>query len=98
MKRRLLEALKLVKPLKPHLPQPNVSGTFAKNIGEVLTIEQTGKAFLFYNKHKVHIDKLLSTTKIMYEPSQTEDKNDPMIWKAEYWKCGRILHRIQIIR
>ena len=27
MIRRLLEALKLVKPLKPHLPQANVSGS-----------------------------------------------------------------------
>ena len=38
MYRRLLEALKLVKPLKPHLPQTNVSGSvcnYCKGKGKI---------------------------------------------------------------
>jgi hypothetical protein len=55
-------------------------------ISEVLSDEQEGKAWLFYYKHKEHIDKLVYSTEKAYEPSQPEDKNNPAIWKSEYWK------------
>lgn len=63
----------------------NVSGTFAK-ISDVLTDKQKNRAFLYYLNHKEHIENIMSETNKAYEPSQSEDKNDPRIWKAEYWK------------
>lgn len=62
-----------------------VSGSLLK-INEVLTTEQERRVLLFYNEHRKYIDKLVSETEKAYEPSQGEDKNNPMIWKAEYWK------------
>lgn len=56
------------------------------NIDDVLTQEQKNKAISYYNDHKNHIDKIVSNTVKFYEPSETEDKNNPMIWKSEYWK------------
>lgn len=55
-------------------------------ISDVLTTEQSFSAFSFYNKHKERLDKLSSETDKAYEPSESEDKNNPMLWKAEYWK------------
>lgn len=63
-----------------------VSNNTLAKISEVLTDVQKDRAFSFYNKHKQHIDKIVSDTEKAYEPSETEDKNNPMIWKAEYWK------------
>ena len=70
---------------KPACINPVVSGTFAK-IDDVLNEEQKSRVFLFYEKHKARIDKLVLDTEKLYEPSENEDKNNPMIWKAEYWK------------
>lgn len=55
------------------------------NIEEVLDDEQIGRAFLFYKKNKEYINKLMKQSNIMAEPSQSEDKNKPILWKAEYW-------------
>jgi sucrose-6-phosphate hydrolase SacC (GH32 family) len=52
----------------------------------VLKEEQIKRIMAFYDNHKSHIDKLVSNTELAYEPSQVEDKNDPMIWKPEHWK------------
>lgn len=65
--------------------QPIVSGTFAK-ISDVLNDRQKEGVFLFYQKHKERIDRLVNETEKAYEPSEAEDKNNPMIWKNEYWK------------
>ena len=70
---------------KTALNKPIVSGTFAK-ISDVLTDKQKNGAFLYYLNHKEHIENIMSETNKAYEPSQSEDKNDPRIWKAEYWK------------
>lgn len=70
---------------KPALNKPVVSGTFAK-IGDVLNEQQKDEAFLFYMNHKDNIDERITYTEKAYEPSQNEDKNDPRIWKDEYWK------------
>ena len=55
-------------------------------INDVLTREQADRVFLFYEKHKEHVNKLVCDTEKAYEPSESEDKNNPMIWKPEYWK------------
>ena len=70
---------------KTALNKPIVRGTFAK-ISDVLTDKQKNGAFLYYLNHKEHIENIMSETNKAYEPSQSEDKNDPRIWKAEYWK------------
>lgn len=56
------------------------------NVNDVLTIDQIEKAKTFYNQHKERIDKTLHDLEKAYEPSQLEDQNNPMLWKAEYWK------------
>jgi hypothetical protein len=70
---------------KPACIKADVSGTFAK-ISHVLSERQKDEAFLFYMNHKDKIDERISNTELAYEPSEREDKNDPRIWKDEYWK------------
>ena len=70
---------------KPALNKPDVSGAFAKNT-TTLNERQWDNAYTFYFNHKDHIDNMISDTKLAYEPSEVYDKNDPRIWKAEYWK------------
>jgi uncharacterized membrane protein len=53
---------------------------------DVLSSNQLSNVLIYYLRHKKHIDHLVSTTEKSFSPSQIEDKNDPMIWKAEYWK------------
>ncbi len=55
-------------------------------ISDVLSEAQEDKAREFYQRHKFNIDNLVKRTEKAYEPSQIEDKNNPMIWKTEYWK------------
>ena len=85
MIRRLFEKLKLIKPRQPHLPQTNVSGSVVL-VREILSEQQINRAILYYTKHKEYVDDMVKLTKNAFEPSQIEDKNDPMLWKAEYWK------------
>jgi hypothetical protein len=85
MIQRLLELLKLVKPRQPHLPQTNVSGSVVL-VREILSEKQINRAILYYTKHKEYVDDMVRLTENAFEPSQIEDKNDPMLWKAEYWK------------
>jgi len=85
MYRRLLELLKLVKPRQPNLPQTNVSGSVVL-VREILSEKQINRAILYYTKHKEYVDDMVRLTENAFEPSQIEDKNDPMLWKAEYWK------------
>lgn len=35
---------------------------------------------------KEYVDNMVKLIQNSCEPSQIEDKNDPMLWKAEYWK------------
>ncbi len=69
---------------KPALNKPVVIGQFA--VSEILSEVQIGRAFLYYWKHKDYVDNMVKLTQNQFEPSQMEDKNDPMLWKAEYWK------------
>jgi hypothetical protein len=85
MIRRLFEKLKLIKPRQPHLPQTNVSGSVVL-VSDILSEQQINRAILYYTKHKEYVDDMVKLTKNAFEPSQIEDKNDPMLWKAEYWK------------
>ena len=55
-------------------------------VSEILSEAQIGRVFLYYWRHKDYIDNMVKLTKNSFEPSQIEDKNDPMVWKAEYWK------------
>lgn len=57
-----------------------------KKIEEVLNERQKEKALLFYKHHKERIDTWVKTTSKSYEPSEPDDKEDPRIWKPEYWK------------
>jgi hypothetical protein len=76
--------IKLNKPQKPQLNKPAVIGQFA--VSEILSEVQIGRAFFYYWKHKRYVDDMVNLTQNQFEPSQMEDKNDPMLWKAEYWK------------
>lgn len=53
---------------------------------EVLSDSQIDGAFNAYNKHKIHIDNIVSYATKAYPPTLAEDKSYPMIWKAEHWK------------
>lgn len=55
-------------------------------IESVLNSRQREVATAFYLRNKSHVDRLILSTNKAYEPSQVEDKNNPAIWKAEYWK------------
>lgn len=70
---------------KNTLNKPVIIGTNAK-VSDVLTDVQHANAYSFYLNHKKHILKIVSETDNAYAPSQIEDKNDPRIWKAEYWR------------
>lgn len=74
----------------PHSSELNrlyaVMKTKVKFLPTVLTEEQEKQAQIFYIEHKEHIDKMVSATTASYAPSEAEDKNDPRIWKPEYWK------------
>jgi hypothetical protein len=63
---------------------------------DVLTMEQIVKAMKWYKLHKDNINKIVADTEKIFAPSLFEDKNDPMIWKAEYWKW--FLFKFGIIR
>lgn len=52
---------------------------------EVLNDKQKEMAFLFYQKHKYRIDKLVLNAEKSYPPSGG-DRQNPMIWKWEHWK------------
>jgi hypothetical protein len=62
------------------------SDTSLPKISEVLSEKQESDARTFYNRHKPRIDMLIKHIDKAYAPSQSEDKNNPMIWKTEYWK------------
>jgi hypothetical protein len=53
---------------------------------DVLTIGQISNTIKWYKQHKEHINKMVADTEKAYPPSLIEDKNNPMLWKAEYWK------------
>jgi hypothetical protein len=57
-----------------------------KNAFKILTINQRCGVRVWYELHKDHIDKMVSEAEKAYPPSLIEDKSNPMIWKAEYWK------------
>lgn len=63
-----------------------------ERVDDVLTLEQRCVVRVWYKLHKKHIDKMVAEAESAYAPSLFEDKNDPMLWKAEYWKwyveCG----------
>jgi hypothetical protein len=56
------------------------------SVNDVLSINQRCVARVWYNSHKEHIDKMVSEAEKAYSPSLFEDKNNPMLWKAEHWK------------
>ena len=70
---------------KPALNKPVVSGSVVL-VGDVLTETQINRALIYYTKHQDYVDNMVKLTQNSFEPSQNEDKNDPMLWKAEYWK------------
>lgn len=85
MIRRLFEKLKLIFARQPRLRQTCVSGSVVF-VSDVLSEIQINRALIYYTKHKEYVDNMVKLTQNSFEPSQIEDKNDPMFWKAEYWK------------
>ena len=55
-------------------------------LSEVLTANQICDIYKFYIANEDRINKKVSEVKLAYPPSEIEDKNNPMIWKDEYWK------------
>ncbi len=56
------------------------------SVQDILSDNQIDKAYIYYKKHKEHVDNIVKICKNKFEPSQIEDKNNPYIWKAEHWK------------
>ncbi len=83
--KRLIEKLMLIFTRQPRLRQTYVSGSVVF-ISDILTETQINRALIYYTKHKEYVDNMVKLTHNSFEPSQIEDKNDPMLWKAEYWK------------
>ena len=81
----LIEKLMLIFARQPRLRQTHVSGSVV-SISDILTETQINRALIYYTKHKEYVDNMVKLTDNSFEPSQIEDKNDPMLWKAEYWK------------
>jgi hypothetical protein len=99
MIQRLLKALNLFKPRQPrgkvqnYLAHQTSVNSSVVLVTDILSENQINRALIYYRKHKDPIDNMVKLTKNSYEPSQIEDKNDPMIWKAEYWKWFLTLER-----
>lgn len=81
MIRRLLEALKLIKPRQPHLPQTNVSGSFkewylefrsemAKSFGVNYSISIA--SWTYSENHKHYYDKGLTPKEAVLEYAASE--------------------------
>ena len=83
--KRLIEKLKRMFARQPRLRQTCVSGSVVL-VSDILTETQINRALIYYTKHKEYVDNMVKLTQNSFEPSQSEDKNDPMLWKAEYWK------------
>ena len=54
-------------------------------IVDVLSPSQISRVEEYYKLHKDHVDKMMDNEEIMYEPSESLDKNDPSLWKPQYW-------------
>lgn len=54
--------------------------------GAVMSDDQINDAIMHYNRHKDVINERISKVNTGYEPSTNEDKNNPFIWKCNYWK------------
>lgn len=44
------------------------------------------KADMWYCTHKDHVNKKYAAATSGYPPSETEDMNNPSLWKCEHWK------------
>lgn len=58
-------------------------------IEDVLTEEQIKKVENYYQNNKNIVDNMMKETKLAYppdHPTQFEDRNNPSIWKPEYWR------------
>lgn len=53
---------------------------------KLLTLDQDYKARMWRMKHFDHVKHLIELAEKAYPPTLTEDKNNPAIWKPEYWK------------
>lgn len=71
-----------------------IDSTKYPSIETVLNDKQKEKANSFYYHNKEHIEKIIKAVEKPYEPSESEDKNDPRIWKAEYWKWFLIMRHL----
>lgn len=65
--------------------KPKAPVTVDVMVEQVLREDQKTKAIRYYKDNKDRVDFMVRQTDKAYEPSQTEDKNDPRIWKAEHW-------------
>jgi len=52
---------------------------------DVLSKEQIEKARDYYNNHKGHVDKIMQESNVACDVSESEDKNDPRLWKPGHW-------------
>ncbi len=48
-------------------------------------IDQRKKANDWYDSHKDHVNNLVKETRNYYPPTETEDINNPALWKANHW-------------
>lgn len=55
-------------------------------VENVLNDNQMTKAEAWYNNHRNHVNKITSETEMVFPPTDSEDKNNPVLWKPSHWK------------
>ena len=50
-----------------------------------LSKQQINKAIEWYVSHEEHINRLVKGVLRTYPPTDSEDRNNPALWKAEHW-------------
>ena len=51
----------------------------------MLTQTQIDRATKFFEEHRAYVETLVSSTKMSYPPTLTEDKSRPELWKGAHW-------------
>ena len=62
---------------KSYYPLPEIT--------DVLSPSQIDKVEEYYRLHEDRVDKMMENEEVMCEPSENLDKNDPSLWKPQYW-------------
>ncbi len=54
-------------------------------VSDTLSDEQIERVLRYVKNHPVAVNSLLKEANLPFEVSETEDKNDPRLWKPGHW-------------